>query len=353
MVALEEQVADSIAGVLQVLPARSAIPARPFTIDAEAYNLYLRARYAWEQRTPQKMEEALAGFRRAVERDPQFALAYSAMAEAYVNMSNFGHMSTEQALAAAELASEKAVALDPSLAEAYATRGQVLSSRADYVAAEAAFRRAIDLRPGAPWTHHYYALLLTMLGRFAQAQEETRRTLSIDPLSVPGSATLGILMAHEGKLDEAREQLDRALSLSPNFVVALYYLGSLEAAHGEYQQARLHLEQVFATAPDFTGVRGALAYTYAQLGRTANARRLLTEERARVTDRRSGMGQRSRTDYGLALAIMGEYDSAFMMLRTGGWDIPTLIDLRADPLLQRFRSDPRYPELLARFGLKP
>lgn len=350
MLALQQQVADSILGVLQL---RSGQPARLPTNDTYAYDLYLKARYAWEGRTRDKMEEALAYYRGAVGRDPQFALAYAAMAQGYVNMQNFRHVPRSEGLALADAASAKAIAIDTMLAESYTARGQLLSSRGDYVEAEASFRRAIELEPSDPWARHYYALLLTMLGRFAEAKEETRRTISFDPLSVAGHSNLGIFLANEGKLDEARAQFDRARRLGPTYIVTLYYFGAYESAQGNYQEAAELLEQALEIAPNFTGVRGALAYTYERLGRSADARRMLTEARARATANRSPVDEGSRTDYALALAIAGNFDSAFAMLRTSRWDIPTLIDLRADPLLQSFRSDPRYPELLARSGLKP
>ena len=191
------------------------------------------------------------------------------------------------------------------------------------------------------------------VGSIRDAKEETQRTLSFDPLSVPGNSNLGILIAREGKFAQARAQFDRALQLGGNYVVALYYLGALEAAHGNYQRAADLLQRARAVGADFTGVRGALAFSYQHLGRTAESSELLSAAKVRLTDQRAPAYERSRTDYALALAMMGQSDSAFSMLQGAQWDIPTLIDLRADPLLQGFRSDPRYPGLLRRFGLKP
>jgi len=305
------------------------------------------ARYAWEGRTLQKYEDALRLYHDAVARDPQFALAWAAMAEAYVNMSNFGYLPKDEALKRAQLAAAKSVEIDTTLAEAYNARGQLLMSQGNYGAAEFSLERAIKLDPNDPWARHYYALLLAMRGRFADAKIETQKTLAFDPLSVPGNANLGIFIATEGKWDEARAQFDQARKLGPNYIVTLYYFGALESARGNYQTAAELFEKAMRIGPNFTGVRGALAHTYEQLGRHAEAERLLAETKKHAID------ERSRTDYALALAITGKTDSAFSILRTIRWDIPTLIDLRADPLLQRFRSDPQYAQLLARSGLKP
>src|SRR6266542_62676 len=338
ILSLQAQVADSILRQLEPGSARSVALMHPPTNDPEAYALYLKGRYAWEQRTREKFEEALALYNGAVERDPEFALAYAVMAEAYVNMQNFRLMPSSEALAKADLASAKAIAIDTTLAEAYAARGQLLSTLGSYAEAEAALKRAIDLNPSAPWAHHYYALLLTMLGRFDEAKAELRRTLSIDPLSVPRSSTLAILLAYDGRVDKTRAQFDQPLRQSRHYVVTLYYSASFEASQSNYRKAGELLERALAIAPNFSGVRGALAYTYGKLGRTAEARRLIADERSRVFD------ERSPVNYALTLALVGKSDSAFAMLRTAQWDIPTLIDLRVDPLLKRLRSDPRYPE---------
>jgi tetratricopeptide (TPR) repeat protein len=206
---------------------------------------------------------------------------------------------------------------------------------------------AIDLDPNAPSARHYYALLLMMLGRFSEARQATEKALFLDPLSVPGNSNLAIFAESEGKANEAVAKFERAQQLGPNYIVTLYYFGAFEASRGNYERAAPLLEKALKIAPNFTGVRGALAYTYSHLGRAVEAQQLLSDARARVGD------ERSRTDFALALAIMGRFDSAFEMMQNARWDIPTLIDLRADPLLGRFRQDARYPLLLARLGLRP
>jgi serine/threonine protein kinase/Flp pilus assembly protein TadD len=344
ILSLQQQVADSILSALQL---HAAQPGHLPTNDTYAYDLYLKARYAWEERTREKLDLALGYYRGAVERDPRFALAYAAMAEAYVNMQNFGYLPRSEGLALADAASAKAIAIDTTLAEAYTARGQLLSSQGRYREAENFLRRAIELDPGAWSARHYYSLLLMMMGRFPEAKEQTQKTLSLDPLSVPGNSNLAIFAANEGKWNEAEAKFDRAQKLGPNYVVTLYYFGALEAARGHYEKAATLLEKALKIAPNFTGVRGGLALTYMHLGRRDESRSLLQDARARISD------ERSRTDYALALAILGQTDSAFSIMQTSTWDIPTVIDLRTDPLLQHFRADPRYAQLIARLNLQP
>jgi eukaryotic-like serine/threonine-protein kinase len=344
---LQREVADSVLRVLlpRLPPLDSRVPLP--TTGPEAYDLYLKARFAWTERRRDQLQEALAYYRGALDRDPEFALAHAGMAEAYLNMGNFGYMPVSVSLARAEVAARRAVELAPTLAETHTALGFAQTSRGGYSEAEASLVRAIELRPGSPWAYHYYALLLIMTGRIEEAKGQTANTLAADPLSLPGNATLGIEFAAEGNLPQAQAQLRQALELSPNFPLTLHYLGAVEAALGNHAEARQLLERALAEAPAFPGVRAALAHTYTETGSPAQARRLLEDVRSSVDD------ERSRVTYALALAVLGEPDSAFAMLRTATWDVPTLIELRANPLLQAFRADPRYPLLLAHFGLRP
>lgn len=325
---------------------RLASPAGPPTADMEAYELYLKGRFSWNQRTGPRLEQALVYYGGAIARDPEFALAYSGMAEAYVNMSNFDYMPSDEALTRAEVAVARAIALDSALVEAHTARGFVLASRGAFADSEASFRRAIQLNPSYSWAYHYYALLLTMLGRFDEATDQIRKALTLDPLSLPANSTLGVLYCARGSYADARAQLQRAVALSPEFPLSLYYLGAVEAREGRYAEAADALERAYAGAPGFPGTAAALALTYRRSGRPADARRVTDELRAAVRN------ERSRLNLALGLAVLGSADSAFAMLQTARWDVPTLIELRASPLLERFRADPRYTALLQSSGLE-
>lgn len=316
------------------------LSARPPTRDLEAYELYLKGRFAWNQRTREKLEEALAYFRGALERDPDFAEAHSAMSVAYINMSNFAYMTSAEALSRAEIAADRALAIDSTLPDAHAARGFVLASRGAYRESEAEFKKGIELNPSFSWTYQYYALLLTDLGRIDEAMDNLRATLALDPLSLPGNATVGILHAMKGRNAEARDQFTRALALSPEFPLTLYYFGTFAAAEGENEEAIRMLEKAAAISPGFPGVRASLALVYRRVGRTSDAMRLERTLANAVSD------ERSRLNLALGYAVLGKRDTAFTMLREARWDVPTLFELRANPLLKDFRSDPRYSELI-------
>jgi TolB-like protein/tetratricopeptide (TPR) repeat protein len=349
---VQEEIARAIVGALNIhlTPnVRSRLASRA-TTDIEAYDLYLkgRARFNSTRRTRQDMEMAVDYFRNAVQRDPRFAPAYAEMAITYVAISNLNYMPVREALAHARTAADHAIALDSTVAEAHAAKGFVLSALQAFAESEKEFRRAIELNPSYAPAHHFYSLLLMMLNRGNEALRENGITLALDPLSAPGNANRGIILVQLGKYAEARRELERALPLTRSVPFAPYYLGAIGAKEGRYAAALEHLESALRITPGFVGVRGALAYTYARMGRRAQSDSVLAELR------RADADDRSRIDHAFAEAVMGDLDRAFAILeKPTKWDVPTLINLRAEPLLAAFRADPRYPRLLARIGLRP
>lgn len=279
-------------------------------------------------------------FRGAIDRDPGFADAYSALAETYVNLANFGYITQAEGLEAANIAADRALKLNPRLAEAYTSRGYVLASRLEFDDAEAAFRRAVKLNPNFALGHHYYALMLAMLDRTGEALEQNRLARDIDPLFTPAVADYGIILCQRGDLAAAEAELRKALALEPNFALTLYWLGSVTAARGNYVEARQFLARAARASPNYFGVSGALAYVDAQTRLQNSADSILITLRSRATD------ERGRANLAFAYAALGPRDTAFVLLRQLKWDVPSVIGLRGDPLLQSLRSDPRYALLM-------
>ena len=341
---VQEQIAHSIADALNVhltsRVASSPLVARP-TADLEAYDLYLRGRHVRTRPTRDRLEQALAYYRGAIERDPNFAAAYAGLAETYVNLANFGYVTTAEGFGNANIAAERALKLNPRLAEAYTSHGYVLASRRAFDSAEAEFRRALDLNPNFALGRHYYSLLLAMLGRTDEALEQNRRAREIDPLLAPAAAEYGIILCQRGELTAADTELSRVLALEPNFALTLYWLGAVRAAEGHNAEAEQLLEQAARASPDYPGVLGSLAYVYARAGRPHAADSIVAGLQERASD------DRSRANLAFAYAALGRRDTAFALLRQSEWDVPSMIGLRADPLLRSLRSDPRYAMLVS------
>ena len=319
------------------------------TSDVEAYELYLRARYSWMLPSRERLEQAALYYQGAIERDPTFAMAYAGLSETYANLSNFGHLDPREAFARAGLAADRALALDPQLAEAHTAKGFVLASTQEFGAAEASFRRAIQLNPTYAWARHYYSLLLLMVGRTDEALEQNRHAIAAEAHSLPANATRGIILLQRGEYPSAERELQRTLALSPSYPLTQYYLATVLAVQGRYQEAGPLLDQAAKGPPGargFTGVPGARAFVFQRTGRQRAADSLLRDLAAQA-----GAGDaRSRANLAFAHAALGRMDAAFALFDEMPWDVPSLIELRADPLLEPMRSDPRYPALLRRIG---
>jgi serine/threonine-protein kinase len=346
--AVQEEIARAIVGALSTqLAANSAnVPLVDHsTSDMGAYELYLQGRFNLNKRSREGLQRAIGFFQRAIEQDPKYALAYVGLSDAYVNMSNFDFMSSAEALPRARAAAERAVAMDDHLAAAQASYGFVLAAQRVFAPADSAFRRAIALQPSYVWAHHFYSMLLIVVGRPSQAIEENRLALESDRLAPPANAQRGVLYCMAGDYESARRQLQRTLVLAPGFQLALYYLGLTEAADGRYDEAIAALQQARQRSPGFPGVSAALVYVYRRSGRQQEADAIQSELNATPDS------PRARINQGLAHAVVGELDQAFAVLDRVEWDVPSLIELRVDPLLGAMRSDVRFSRLLASLHL--
>jgi tetratricopeptide (TPR) repeat protein len=214
-------------------------------------------------------------------------------------------------LALAEAAAGRAIQLDASLGEAYASRAMVLASRGAYDDANRSFRRAIDLNPGSVWSHHFYTLLLIMQLRLDEARRENSRALLIDPLNPAANSGRGVLLLLNGDTTGAHRVFRAAIGISPHYVVPSYHLGTLEAAGGNYTEARALLEHAHARGARFPGVRSALAYTHLAGWRTRTLL-ILCERTGRPRS------HRSRPRGGT-----GDIDRAFALLEGARWTFTT------------------------------
>jgi serine/threonine-protein kinase len=346
---VQEEMAETIVDSLHVRrdkKGQRVIVGQP-THDLVAYDLYLEGRRLAITRQRPLRDSAEKIFLAATHRDPKFALAFSALADFYTVGVSFKFGPREHLLALAEKAADSAIKLDPSLGEAYSSKGFVLMNRPKQLdAAEASFRKAIELNPSYFWAHHYYSMLLAMERRQEDAERENLDALMIDPLSPQATSNRATLSIMRGDFDAARIALHEALAINPGFQVPLYYLGILDAAGGEYDSAVVLLERAHKLTPDFQGLRSGLAYTYTRLGQPAAAQKMREEVRG------AGDDDQARIERALMEAVMGNSDAAFAGLQRVDWDFASVINLRASPLLSNLRQDRRYAVLLETIGLK-
>jgi len=322
-------------------------PERVRRFDPEALDLYIRGRFWWNRRGRDGLLSSIDLFTRALAADPTFALAYSGMADAYVQLGYGSLLAPDDAFPKAEAAASQALALDPTLAEPHAALGFVqMYYRWDWASADKEFQRALELSPSYATGHEWYGLFLTAMGRFAEAGAQERRARELDPLSSAVAGTSGWVMFYSGQLDSAAEALRIALRFNPGFDLGHLYLGRVYQATGQLDSALAEYAAIGALRNWVPTVAG-VGYVYALQGRRREALRVLAQMygQARHT---------YVTAYAIALihAALGQRDSAFSWLDQGvrertHWLVWLNRDTRWIPL----KGDPRFQALVQRVGL--
>jgi serine/threonine protein kinase/tetratricopeptide (TPR) repeat protein len=208
------------------------------TDNSEAYQLYLKGRFHWNKRNPDDFRKAIAFFEQAINKDPNYALAYAGLADSHSLMSAYGGVSPKDSMPQAKSAALKALSLDDKLAEAHAALGQIIVYYdLDFYGAEREYQRAIQLNPNYATAHQWRAENLSALGRHDEAFAEIRRALELDPLSIIINRVYGDILLYSRRYDQAIDQYRKTIEMDPNFVTAHYFLGRAYEAKGMYDQA--------------------------------------------------------------------------------------------------------------------
>ncbi len=209
------------------------------TTNPEAYRLYLEGRQQWYGRSTPGIKKSIELFQQAIAADPNYALAYTGLADSYCVATGYGVIvQPKQAFAFADSASRKALELDDSLSEAHAARAGVLSSTYKWSESEPEFRRAIELNPNNANAHYFYAFTLLMpLNRIDQSLEEFRAALSLDPLSPIANTNYGLTLMVAHRYPEAVAQLQKVLERDPSFDPGNFYIAQIYANLGRYPEA--------------------------------------------------------------------------------------------------------------------
>jgi len=316
-------------------------------IRGDAREAYLKARHFWNKRTPGDVRRSIDYFHRAIERDPDYALSWTGLADAYLTSAIFGLQPPGDLVPPAKTAAERALALDDSLAEAHTVVAEIAKLYEwNWVAAETSYRRAIELDPDYAVAHHWYAQLLTMLARHDEARSEMDAARRCDPLSPIIAAFFSYVALEARKYETAVKAGHDALELDANAPMTYYVLGRAYAKVGDMARAIDTLETAVRVAGGLPHVEAALGYVRARAGNREGA-----------TDILAALRQRQRTQY------VSPIDTAWVRLGLGDTD-GTLAELdeayrsRAirmviigDPFFSELGSDARYRDLMARLRL--
>jgi len=342
--AIQSEVAQEVARALQATLAsgeKERIERRP-TENFEAYNSYLKGRYFWEKRG-QGLDKGLEYFRRALEIDPEYALAYAGLSDCYALLAFYGLRSPVELLPAARTAALRALEIDDALAEAHSSLGWVrLVLDGDYPLAEESFRRAIELNPNYTPARYWYASALLPTGRIEEAVRQDERAVEIDPLSVFANAHLGWTLIGARQYSEAVRRLGFALELDPLLPMTNSLLGVSYALASRPTAATKHGEQAVEVSDREPWFLGVLGWIYGWTGREDDARAVLSELSAMTR-------KRYVRSYELALVHtgLGEVESALSCLRAAQEERDAFMAfLPVDPRMDPLRQDPRFEVLL-------
>lgn len=348
VLALQSEVASAIAREIRVAvtpeEAQRMAAARP--VDPEAHRLVLLAQQAVRFDSSRAAIEKSIGFsRQAIEKDPEYAVAYAALGGGLYELGGFGLQPMTSACAEARAALEKAIRLDPQLAEA---QGLLAFSKMlcdfDWAGAEAGLKKALDLAPGSAWIHDNYAWLLSSMGRHSEALEHSRMAEELDPLAEGITVHRGMFFYLARRHEEAERQLRKVLSQTPDSDFAKWALGMTLTARGRYDEA---ISTFLSRKVSSRGTNWGLGSAYGLAGRKEEARKVL----AFLLEKQKSQFVPPAMIAAVYIGL-GEKDKAFEWLERAWAEHGLFLDqLRVHPIYDPIRSDPRFDALVRRINV--
>lgn len=316
----------------------------------EAFEQYLRGRYYFNSFTEEGLARAFVAFHSAVTADPDYALAYTGLADYYSWLGIIGVLPPQECFAPAIEAAKKAVELDPELSEAHATLGFVLHAGAfDWAAAETHLKRAIELNPGNGVAYVWYSIVLYTEGRFEEGLELARRGLELDPLTPFNHHNIGWGLYYAGRYEEAADQYRKLIQTFPDYSFGHLGLSKVNRRIGNTKEALEQVKLGNHLMDNSLFSRLAVAETYAADGQTDIAREQLNEILELAADRYVSPYQ-----VALVYAALGDKENTIKYLQHGvslkeAW----LNWMGVEPALDQFRSDDRFELILEQTGYRP
>jgi len=349
LVTLQSEIARDVSSKLKskLSGADVAKVEKNYTANPEAYQLYLKGKFYWNKRTGQSLKQAADFYQQAIEKDPNYALAYSGLAETYVLFSSYDVAPADDSMPQAKAAALRALAIDDSLAEAHTALGFYLSNYEwDRDSSEKEYRRAIELKPNYATAHHWLGADLVYVKRFEDSLVELRRGEELDPLSPIIGTNLGDTLVFARRYDEAIAQYKRTLVRNPNFPYAHLALGRAYGAKGMYPEAIAEARASIGLNGG-SSVKGFLGLWLAKSGKREEAVKLLGELKQEST-----RNYVQSITFALIYIALGDKEEALNHLEKHMWSrAETASSYAIDPELDDLRSEPRFKEMLKRMNL--
>jgi eukaryotic-like serine/threonine-protein kinase len=348
---IEEEISREISDKLRLKlsGAEKKQLTKRYTDNTEAYQLYLKGRFYWNKRTQEGLIRGIEYFQRAIDRDPDYALAYAGLADSYNILVSYSALAPHDAFPKAKAAASRALEIDGKLAEAHTSLAFVrFGYDWDWAEAERGFKQAIQLNPGYANVHNFYAVMLSALGRFDDAFVHINNAHELDPLSLPINTSRGWLLYLARRYDEAIEQYWKAIDLDQGFPLAHRRLAQTYEQTQRYSEADAEYRKAIALSGEDIELLSARSHFYAVVGETNKATQILTQLQSQADSRYIPAYLIARIYLGL-----GDIDAMFDLLEKACDErYGYLAYLEVEPIFDGVRADPRYEKLIRRVGLK-
>jgi len=352
--AIQDEITLAIVSKLKptLLREERARLAKRQTVDMEAYNLYLKGRYFWNRQGFEDNNKAIEYFEKAIEKTPDYALAFTGLADSYGHLPFWSPIPPKEVFPKAREWALKALEIDSEMAEAISSLAYVETVFDwDWENAERKHRRAIELSPGYAPAHHRYAYFLMYFARMEEAIDEINTALELDPLSLFIYMTAAEILRYAGRYDQAEEAIHRMFEIDPANSTFPLQTALLYFSKGMHEEAMEHVQKYedFLMGSSTTMSEAVIGCCYAVAGDKRKAQNILDD-----LLRRAEESYFSRTGLAALHFMLGEFDKGFDWLEKAYDDRdPILCYLRIEPLfgLADLRSDPRYMAMLKKIGL--
>jgi adenylate cyclase len=353
IVALQGEIAKEMTRALRVRLSREDEKrlTKGYTANPDAYHDYLKGRFWLNKLTEEAIGKGVGYFERAILRDPHYALAYSGLSDCHTSLARDGFVSAKEGYLAAKEEALKALEIDDTLAEAHVSLAYVkIEFDWDWRAGARESLRAIELNPSYAPAHDAYAEALWLPGRVDEGIAESKRALDLDPLSLAYNDTLGIEFFLARRYTQAIEQEQRTLELDPSSIDAYYFRGISHLKRSMPSEGMAELQKAASLSPNSVVAVTGLGYGYAVTGKRADAQRMLDR-----LDELSEQNYISPVWRAKIYAGLQDKDKAFQWLEKATEDrsVVSVGYIKANPMFDPLRSDPRYKDLLRRTNLEP
>ena len=319
---------------------------KAYTSNPEAYQAYLKGRFYWNKRIGANLKIAIEQFKIAVEKDPNYALAYVGLGDCYALLNEYTGASLAESSQQAKVYAERAIAIDPLLGEPHATLGQVYEQLWQWKESEQEYKRAIKLSPKYATAYQWYYILLVSMDRVEEGSEMIDRAREIDPLSMVIGTNQSVLYQIQGDHDKSIENSRKLIELDPSFPFAYQYLALSLLKTGNNDEAIKNLEKAVEISGRDRNSLSDLGYGYGVTGQREKALAIARELEDKYA-RKEAHGYYVAPVY----LGLGDKDKAFEWLEKDFRAKTSLPRVKREIIFDSIRDDPRYKDLMKRMGL--